>query len=36
LTYLDLEKQTNGPEVDAAESLLGGPDKPLTPLWWDK
>jgi hypothetical protein len=36
LTYLDLEKQTNGPQVQAAESLLGGPDKPLTPLWWDK
>jgi len=36
LTFLDLEKQTNGPEVQAAEDLLGGPDKPLTPLWWDK
>ena len=36
LPYLDLEKQTNGAKVQAAESLLGGPDKPLTPLWWDK
>ncbi len=36
LTYLDLEKQTNGPQVQAASNLLGGPDKPLTPLWWDK
>src|SRR5688572_30681182 len=36
LPFLDLEKQTNGPEVQAAETLLGGPDKPLTPLWWDK
>jgi hypothetical protein len=36
LPFLDLEKQTNGPEVEKAESLLGGPDKPLTPLWWDK
>jgi hypothetical protein len=36
LPYLDIEKQTNGPQVQAAGNLLGGPDKPLTPLWWDK
>ena len=36
LTYLDLEKQTNGPEVEKAKALLNGDDKPLTPLWWDK
>jgi hypothetical protein len=36
LPYLDVEKQTNGPEVEKAKALLGGDDKPLTPLWWDK
>ena len=36
IPFLDLEKQTNGDAVKAAESLLSGPDKPSTPLWWDK
>jgi hypothetical protein len=30
------EIQTNGPEVEKAVPLLGGPDKIITPLWWDK
>lgn len=36
ITYLDSEKQSNGPEVEKAVILLGGPDKITTPLWWDK
>jgi hypothetical protein len=36
IPFLDLEKQTNGTAVTAAEALLGGPDKVTTPLWWDK
>jgi len=36
IPFLVLEKNTNGTAVKAAESLLGGPDKPTTPLWWDK
>jgi hypothetical protein len=36
LPYLDLEKQTNSPGVESGKALLGGPDKPSTPLWWDK
>ena len=36
IPFLDLEKQTNGDAVKAAEGLLGGPDKASTPLWWDK
>ncbi|MBO0936663.1 SusD/RagB family nutrient-binding outer membrane lipoprotein [Fibrella sp. HMF5335] len=36
IPFLDLEKQTNGDAVKAAESLLNGPDKASTPLWWDK
>ncbi|GAA4446519.1 SusD/RagB family nutrient-binding outer membrane lipoprotein [Nibrella saemangeumensis] len=36
IPFLDVEKQTNGAAVKAAESLLGGPDKVSTPLWWDK
>jgi hypothetical protein len=36
IPFLDSEKQTNGPAVTAAASLLGGPDNELTPLWWDK
>jgi hypothetical protein len=36
LPYLDLEKQTNSPGVETGIEALGGPDKPLTPLWWDK
>jgi hypothetical protein len=36
IPFLDTEKETNGPAVTAAVSLLGGPDKVTTPLWWDK
>lgn len=36
IPFLDLEKQTNREAVEAAESLLDGPDLPSTPLWWDK
>lgn len=36
IPFLDLEKNTNKPAVDAAAALLGGPDKASTPLWWDK
>jgi Susd and RagB outer membrane lipoprotein len=36
IPFLDLEKQTNGEAVKAAEALLGGADKVTTPLWWDK
>lgn len=36
IPFLELEKQTNKTAVDAAGSLLGGPDKVTTPLWWDK
>jgi hypothetical protein len=36
ITFLDAERQRNGPAVKAAEQLLGGPDKASTPLWWDK
>ena len=35
IPFLDLEKQTNGDAVKAAVSLLNGPDKASTPLWWD-
>jgi len=34
--FLDAEKNTNKPAVDAAVSLLNGEDKASTPLWWDK
>ena len=36
IPFLLSEKQTNGPAVDAAATLLNGPDKVTTPLWWDK
>jgi hypothetical protein len=36
IPFLVLEKNTNAAAVKAAEALLGGPDKPTTPLWWDK
>lgn len=34
--FLTTEYNTNGAAVQAAVSLLGGPDKASTPLWWDK
>lgn len=36
IPFLDQEKLTNGEEVQKAASYLDGPDKPTTPLWWDK
>lgn len=36
IPFLLSEQQTNGPAVTAAVSLLSGPDKVTTPLWWDK
>jgi hypothetical protein len=36
VNFLLSERQNNGPAVDAAVGLLGGPDKVTTPLWWDK
>lgn len=35
IPFLNYDRDRNGPAVDAAESLLGGPDKISTPLWWD-
>jgi hypothetical protein len=35
IVFLEYDKDRNGPAVDAAVSLLGGPDKASTPLWWD-
>lgn len=36
IPFLLSEQQNNGAEVQKAVSLLGGPDKVTTPLWWDK
>jgi hypothetical protein len=36
IPFLLSEQQTNGAAVTAAGTLLGGPDKVTTPLWWDK
>lgn len=36
IPFLLSEKNTNKEAVTNAESLLGGPDKVTTPLWWDK
>ena len=35
INFLDIEKNSNGPAVDAAVKLLNGPDNARTPLWWD-
>ncbi len=35
IPFLDFEKQTNGAAVEAAKSLLNGPDNAATRLWWD-
>jgi hypothetical protein len=35
IPFLLLEENSNGEAVKAAVSLLGGPDKASTPLWWD-
>lgn len=36
IPFLDVEKTSNAEAVEAAKSLLGGPDNAGTPLWWDK
>jgi hypothetical protein len=36
IPFLDSEKSSNADAVTAAQTLLGGPDNVLTPLWWDK
>lgn len=36
IPFLLQEKQNNGAAVEAAVTLLGGPDNAATPLWWDK
>lgn len=36
IPILLIEQQTNTVEAKKAESLIGGPDKVTTPLWWDK
>lgn len=36
MPFLDQEKLTNAGEVLNATQYLDGPDKPTTPLWWDK
>ncbi|MEZ4987117.1 MAG: SusD/RagB family nutrient-binding outer membrane lipoprotein [Saprospiraceae bacterium] len=36
IPFIDYEKNTNSDAVEAAASLLGGPDKATTPLWWDR
>jgi len=36
MTFVDGEFSNNMAAVSAAESLLGGPDKNNTKLWWDK
>ncbi|WP_200837113.1 SusD/RagB family nutrient-binding outer membrane lipoprotein [Dyadobacter sp. 3J3] len=36
IPFIDAEKASNGAAVTAAVTLLGGPDKASTPLWWDK
>ncbi|HLA53618.1 MAG TPA: SusD/RagB family nutrient-binding outer membrane lipoprotein [Flavitalea sp.] len=35
IPFLNYDRDRNGPAVDAAEALLGGPDNISTPLWWD-
>lgn len=36
IVFLEYDKERNGPAVQDAVSLLSGPDKASTPLWWDK
>ncbi|MGA0559802.1 SusD/RagB family nutrient-binding outer membrane lipoprotein [Larkinella sp. VNQ87] len=36
IPFLLLEQQSNTDAVKAAVTLLNGPDKASTPLWWDK
>ncbi len=36
IPFLSAEYTNNAPAMENAVKLLGGPDKPNTPLWWDK
>jgi hypothetical protein len=36
IPFLVSETQNNAQAVEAAKSLLSGPDNTQTPLWWDK
>ncbi|MBL7699103.1 MAG: SusD/RagB family nutrient-binding outer membrane lipoprotein [Chitinophagaceae bacterium] len=35
IPFLNYDRDRNGPAVEAAVDLLGGPDNIGTPLWWD-
>jgi hypothetical protein len=35
IPFLNYDRDRNGPGVQAAEALLGGPDNAATRLWWD-
>lgn len=35
MPFLNYDRDRNGPAVEAAEALLGGPDNIGTRLWWD-
>jgi hypothetical protein len=35
IPFLNYDRDRNGPAVEAAVTLLGGPDKISTRLWWD-
>jgi hypothetical protein len=35
IPFLNYDRDRNGPAVEAAVDLLGGPDNIATPLWWD-
>ena len=35
IPFLNYDRDRNGPAVEAAVPLLGGPDNIGTPLWWD-
>jgi hypothetical protein len=36
IPFLQQEKDTHAKGVETGVPLLGGPDSPTTPLWWDK
>ena len=36
IVFLDYDKDRNKGAIETATSLLNGPDKANTPLWWDK
>jgi hypothetical protein len=35
IPFLNYDRDRNGPGVEAAKELLGGPDNAATRLWWD-